>query len=67
MRGLGTDWTGRQSSSKADESKVDLDTDADRADGGQGEESPRFQCPKTGLQSPPVGILMLVSHREARQ
>ena len=33
MRGLEADWTGRQSSSKAGESKVDLDTDADRSDG----------------------------------
>jgi hypothetical protein len=41
MRRLGIDWTGRQSSSKAGDSKVDLDTDADRGDGGRGEESPR--------------------------
>jgi hypothetical protein len=67
LRGLGADWTGRQGNSKAADSKVDLDTDADLADRTQGEESPRFQYPKTRLQFPPVGILMLVSHRKARQ
>jgi hypothetical protein len=67
MRGFLADWTGRRSSSKAADSKVDLDTDADLADRMQGEESLRFQYPKTRLQSPPVGALMLVSYRKARR
>jgi len=46
MQGLGTDWTGRPSSSKANESKVDLDTDADRADGGREKSRPDFRVRK---------------------
>ena len=64
MRGLEADRTERQSHSKAGESKVDLDTDADR---GQGEESPRFQLSENKIAIPAPGYLMLVSHREVRQ
>ena len=61
---LEADWTERQSSSKAGESKVDLDTDADRTDRWQGEESPRFQLAENKIAIPAPGYLMLVSHRE---
>ena len=63
-RGLEADRTARQSRSKAGESKVDLDTDADR---GQGEESPRFQLSENKIAIPARGYFMLVSCREVRQ